>query len=260
MKQRYTFLLLALIVCITPLSFELVPKNPAMINKTKPIVDLQVLSDTNSSDLHVVPNFNLTNVLNGKKFSLKEYLDAGKAITIQFFYVGCGWCFEQFPALTKIHQEFSANSVIMSISIHSSDGDLDSGTGNTKIYDYAIKNNIEWPIALDTANLWNNGPNPKFFGELSVSEGWGVPVIFLLNPSGQIIWWQLGYSGEEYYKLSNFIANENWDVTAPPSSAGMPLNPLPFLVMFGISVILLAFLLLALTLVIILEKRRTNRK
>ncbi|MFX1253272.1 MAG: peroxiredoxin family protein [Promethearchaeota archaeon] len=173
-----------------------------------------------TSNDHTVSDFELTNIWDNEPFSLTSFTDVGTVVIIQFFATWCGYCHNQLDALSEIGEWGDDKVAIVSVSIDSTDGATNPSTGNTKLYDDAVAHDMDWYVALDTADLWTGKPNPDFFGEL-VASRWGIPTMLIVSPTRELSWWQVGYSGSEYDTLVTEIeallptdvATTGWNVS-----------------------------------------------
>jgi peroxiredoxin len=98
------------------------------------------------------PLFTLVDI-DGNIISLENL--KGKIVVLDFFYIRCGYCDDQFLELTEIHQSYGNNVVIISISI---DPDYDTvdrlkefktGPNQYSSLDYEIS----WTITRDTSGV-----------------------------------------------------------------------------------------------------------
>ncbi|MFX0066963.1 MAG: TlpA family protein disulfide reductase [Candidatus Hermodarchaeota archaeon] len=172
-----------------------------------------------TSNGHIVSDFELTNIWDDEPFSLTSFTDVGTVVIIQFFATWCSYCHYQLDSLSEVHEWGDGKVAIITVSIDSNDGITNPDTGNSRLYDDAVAHNIDWYVALDTADLWTGKPNPTYFGELDSSR-WGIPTALIISPTRELIWWQLGYSGSEYNTIVTEI-EELWasDTSAPELSS-----------------------------------------
>jgi len=119
------------------------------------------------------PLFTLTDI-NGEKIALQNL--TGKIVVLDFFYVGCPHCPEEFVELEQIYKAYSSeNLVIISITINPADtvDKLEEyKTGPNQYTD--IHYRIEWAIARDT-----EGINQEY-GII------GVPTTIIIDKEGYI--------------------------------------------------------------------------
>ncbi|MFX1253271.1 MAG: peroxiredoxin family protein [Promethearchaeota archaeon] len=208
MKLRKNVLLSVLIIFSVFFASEILLESSSM--------SIEVKATSND---HTVSDFELTNIWDNEPFSLTNFTDVGIVVIIQFFATWCGYCHNQLDALSEIGEWGDDKVAIVSVSIDSTDGATNPSTGNTKLYDDAVAHDMDWYVALDTADLWTGKPNPDFFGEL-VASRWGIPTMLIVSPTRELVWWQLGYSGSEYNTMVTEI-EELWasDTSAPELSS-----------------------------------------
>ncbi|MFX0090694.1 MAG: peroxiredoxin family protein, partial [Candidatus Hodarchaeota archaeon] len=205
--MRFIKLTLIFLLIASSVFFTLELFNQNMIMPTK-------AGFTNSS--YTVQDFELTNIWDNETFTLYEFIDAGKVVLIQFMTTWCPHCHDQLEDLRKLNDWDPSMLVLMSISGDSGDARINPNTGHTKLYDDAVANNMTWFVAQNTAGLWVGGPDPGHFGPLSSPGGWGYPTLLFISPAREVFWFQLGYTGTEYYTVIGQIKLlYSSDTTAP---------------------------------------------
>lgn len=83
------------------------------------------------------PDFQV-NSLDGESYSLESM--AGKPIYLSFYSVNCGYCIEELPTMSKLHQENSDWANIVSVNV---------GEAPTYSEELREEHNLKMPILLD---------------------------------------------------------------------------------------------------------------
>ncbi len=110
-------------------------------------------------------------LMDGSTFTIAEF--AGKPVLFHFWATWCPICDLQKGSLQSISEDHSMISIASW-----------SGT-ETEVKSYMLENQLTFPVALD-----NSGELAQQFGLK------GVPVSFILDPSGEIKFVETGYSTE----------------------------------------------------------------
>jgi len=83
--------------------------------------------------------------VDGETFTLSEALKTKKAVLINFWYINCSWCQEEFPYMNSVYQQYSDDIAIIALNPYSSD------TENA-IKTYQSASGLTFPMAkTDTA-------------------------------------------------------------------------------------------------------------
>jgi peroxiredoxin len=107
---------------------------------------------TSSVNGQPAPLFTFSDI-NGNTVSLKNL--KGKVVVLDFFYIRCGWCDDQFLVLMNIHKSYGSSVVIISISIDPGYDTVDrlkefkTGPNQYSSLDYEIS----WTITRDTSGV-----------------------------------------------------------------------------------------------------------
>ena len=81
----------------------------------------------------------------GSSFSLSEALKTKKAVLINFWYINCSWCQEEFPYMNSVYQQYSDDIAIIALNPYASDTESSINT-------YKAANGLAFPMAkVDTA-------------------------------------------------------------------------------------------------------------
>jgi peroxiredoxin len=108
---------------------------------------LLVSSMTSAVAQGVAPNFTLTDI-DGVNFSLSD--SRGKVVILDFFAIQCSDCITEIQTLSVLHQEFSDNVTIVSISITPVVDTVQ------KLQGFREDNNITWTVVRDTEGVSDN--------------------------------------------------------------------------------------------------------
>ena len=83
--------------------------------------------------------------VDGETFTLSEALKTKKAVLINFWYINCSWCQEEFPYMNSVYQQYSDDIAIIALNPYSSDTE-------SAIKTYQSANGLAFPMAkTDTA-------------------------------------------------------------------------------------------------------------
>lgn len=135
---------------------------------------------------NIAPDFKVVDIY-GNEHILKNYLDEGKFVFLQFFSVGCGTCQEETPIINKVYEDFGCNcSEIVFIGI-------DYGADNESVFNFVETYNMNF-----TAISGQNGNGYQVFDLFGVPY---TPFSFLISPSGEIVEIDPPFSSSEELKL-----------------------------------------------------------
>jgi peroxiredoxin len=122
----------------------------------------------------IVPDFTLTDI-DGVEFSLSDY--RGKVVLLSLFSTLCGPCITEIPHLKHVHEEFSEDLIIISISVRQSDT-------VEKLQQFRQEHEIDWIIARDTVGIREK------LGGL-----WTIPTLIIIDKQGYIRYIPEGLTG-----------------------------------------------------------------
>ena len=81
----------------------------------------------------------------GTTFNLAEALKTKKAVLINFWYINCSWCQEEFPYMNSVYQQYSDDIAVIALNPYASDSE-------SAIQTYKAANGLAFPMAkVDTA-------------------------------------------------------------------------------------------------------------
>lgn len=83
----------------------------------------------------------------GKKYKISELLKTKKAVVLNFFYVDCTWCKQEFPALERAYESAKSNIEVLAIC-----STVYADT-NERIKRFKEENNLQMPMGLDDIGL-----------------------------------------------------------------------------------------------------------
>lgn len=108
-----------------------------------------------SNNRQLAPLFTLTDI-DGNTVSLENL--TGKIVVLDFFYIRCGYCDDEFLELERIYETYSHNAVIISISIDPNYDTVDrlrefkTGPNQYSNLNYEIR----WILSRDTSGVAEN--------------------------------------------------------------------------------------------------------
>ncbi len=136
------------------------------------------------------PSFQ-SQTVDGKNFSLKDRLKAGKPVLVSFWATWCQPCLEELNQLkTRLAKE---NSGVEVIAIN-----VDTTETSSDVRPTIRLHKIEFPVILD--------PTHQIFSKYNATKA--VPFSVLVGPSGEIQGTYAGYSEEMIQKLEKFSKKE----------------------------------------------------
>lgn len=129
----------------------------------------------------------------GETFSLSETLKTKKAVLINFWYINCSWCQEEFPFMNSVYQQYSDDIAIIALNPYSSDSE-------NAINTYKSANGLAFPMAkVDTtlADAFNVAAYPT---SVVVDRYGAITVI----EEGAIIYETPFIAAFEHFKSENY--------------------------------------------------------
>jgi peroxiredoxin len=121
----------------------------------------------------------------GQMISLSDY--RGKYVLINFWAHWCSPCIKEFPAMQKLYEEADKDNFEI-IGIH-------AGSFNEQAAEFVSHFKISFPIVVDA--------------DTSL-KGWDVPALpmtYLINPQGEIIFKALGPREWNYEELQTYMGS-----------------------------------------------------
>ncbi|MBQ4141635.1 MAG: TlpA family protein disulfide reductase [Clostridia bacterium] len=132
-----------------PAGYEVADSYPLTGSETKITLTSSVISDTSVAGIKykagdIMHDFSVKTT-DGETFTLSEALKTHKAVLINFWYINCSWCQEEFPYMNSVYQQYSDDIAIIALNPYESD------TENA-INTYKSANGLAFPMAkIDTA-------------------------------------------------------------------------------------------------------------
>lgn len=125
----------------------------------------------------IVPNFTLTTI-KGEKIELEvtsqtifSHKSEGKVLLVNFWAPWCEPCLEEMPSFVKLQEKYKDDFVVIGVV-------FDDKTTKEEVDAFAIKYNINFPIALGKDNL----PLGKAVGDVKM-----IPESYLYNRDGILV-------------------------------------------------------------------------
>ncbi|MBR4033701.1 MAG: redoxin domain-containing protein, partial [Clostridia bacterium] len=129
--------------------YELADSYPLSGSETKITLSSAIITDSSISGVRyklgdIMHDFTVKTT-DGETFTLSEALKTKKAVLINFWYINCSWCQEEFPYMNSVYQQYSDDIAVIALNPYSSD------TENA-INTYKSASGITFPMAkIDTA-------------------------------------------------------------------------------------------------------------
>lgn len=129
--------------------YELADSYPLSGSETKITLSSAIITDSSISGVRyklgdIMHDFTVKTT-DGETFTLSEALKTKKAVLINFWYINCSWCQEEFPYMNSVYQQYSDDIAIIALNPYASD------TENA-INTYKSASGITFPMAkIDTA-------------------------------------------------------------------------------------------------------------
>ncbi|MBQ8260606.1 MAG: redoxin domain-containing protein [Clostridia bacterium] len=129
--------------------YELADSYPLSGSETKITLSSAIITDSSLSGVRyklgdIMHDFTVKTT-DGETFTLSEALKTKKAVLINFWYINCSWCQEEFPYMNSVYQQYSDDIAVIALNPYSSD------TENA-INTYKSASGITFPMAkIDTA-------------------------------------------------------------------------------------------------------------
>jgi peroxiredoxin len=111
----------------------------------------------------MAPDFTLED-LNGNKISLSDF--EGKVLFLNFWATWCPPCRAEIPDFIEVYNKYKDQDIaILGISV--------DRISAKKVADFAKKNNMNYPVAMATGELFRNYPSPSAIPTTLVIDGMG---------------------------------------------------------------------------------------
>jgi peroxiredoxin len=145
----------------------------------------------------IIHDFTITDS-DGNAFTLSEVLKTKKMVLINFWYIDCYWCKEEFPYMQSVYEEYQDEVAIIAINPYSSDT-------LSEIQTFKEQRGLTFPMARDTIGL-NDA-----FGEYT----WGYPTSVVVDRYGMICFAECNgiVSEEPFRALFDFFTKEDYTPT-----------------------------------------------
>ncbi len=129
--------------------YEIADSYPLSGSETKIILSSSVITDSSISGVKyklgdIMHDFSVKTT-DGEIFTLSEVLKTKKAVLINFWYINCSWCQEEFPYMNSVYSQYSDDIAIIALNPYSSDTENSINT-------YKSASGITFPMAkIDSA-------------------------------------------------------------------------------------------------------------
>lgn len=137
----------------------------------------------------------------GKEVSFGTVLQGNKALILSFWFIGCPPCREELPHLQDLYNQFHSRGLgILAIN--------NRGDGPAAVATFMQKNKLVLPVALDSNRVpdiyqdrktWRSTISGKY-------RAGGAPIIYIIGPSGKVVWREIGYDAGTDKRLRRVLA------------------------------------------------------
>lgn len=150
-----------------------------------------------STEGSVIPDFTVVST-DGESITLSECLKEYKAVLLNFWYIGCGWCEYEFPFLEEYYSENKDNVLVLA---------LDPYDNEASIAKYKSTMELSFPMAADASVI-------SYF-DIS-----GFPTSVIIDSSGVCRKIEVGAqsSKEDFEKLLSPYLDESVNETPTPDT------------------------------------------
>lgn len=133
-----------------PEGYDLAESYPLSGSETKITLSSALIADTDISGIKyslgdIMHDFSVITT-DGETFTLSEALKTHKAVLINFWYINCSWCQEEFPYMNSVYQQYSDDIAIIALNPYSSDTE-------SAINTYKNANSLAFPMAKTDTSL-----------------------------------------------------------------------------------------------------------
>lgn len=137
----------------------------------------------------------------GKEVSFDTVLQGNKALILSFWFIGCPPCREELPHLQDLYNQFHSRGLgILAIN--------NRGDAPDSVAAFMQKNKLILPVALDPNQVpdiyqdwktWKSTISGKY-------QAGGAPIIYIIGPSGKVVWREIGYDAETDKSIRRVLA------------------------------------------------------
>lgn len=138
----------------------------------------------------------------GKKVLFESVLQGSKALILSFWFIGCPPCREELPHLQDLYNKFHRRGLgILAIN--------NRGDTPAAVAAFMQKHKLGLPVALDPnrapdiyqdRKTWKSTISGKY-------RAGGAPIIYIIGPSGKVMWREIGYDAGTDERLRRVLAD-----------------------------------------------------
>jgi len=153
------------------------------------------------SEFKDAPDFEVKD-LKGNTHKFSEF--KGKIIVLEFWSVGCGWCYLSMDLLEKFYKAHSNDADLFVVGVNV-DSDLENNQKKKeeKVKAFLKSKNYSFPNYIDFGNELNWGNfSSSLYGIV------GVPTLVVIGPDNMIYFREGGYGGETLVSDLELIVNK----------------------------------------------------
>lgn len=146
------------------------------------------------------PAFTLPTPFSGRT-SLDDALRGNKALILSFWFIGCPPCREELPHLQNLYNQFHSRGLGVL--------DVDNrGDTPSAIAAFLHKNGLTLPVALDPDRVPDIHQDRKTWKHTISGQyhAGGAPAIYIIGPSGQVVWRETGYDADTGKRIRAMLA------------------------------------------------------
>lgn len=138
-----------------PEGYDLADSYPLAGSETKVTLSSSLIPEGNLAGTKfklgdIMHDFTVKTV-DGETFNLAEALKTKKAVLINFWYINCSWCQEEFPYMNSVYQQYADDIAVIALNPYASDSE-------SSIQTYKAANGLAFPMAkIDTALVYAFG-------------------------------------------------------------------------------------------------------
>lgn len=133
------------------------------------------------------PDFSLPPAAGGAAVSLKDVLKDRKAVLVNFWFCACGPCRAEAPELQRLYAGLKDKGLDV-VAINHGDRPAD-------VAKFVAEYGLTFPVLL-------GGPTADDGSDVAARYGVrGYPTSLLLDPSGKVVWYKVGYGDDQADKV-----------------------------------------------------------